>query len=81
MDEEQVERVARALCTLDRKDPEQHVDTGGVTSYRRGTEVITGPVRGPQWRTYRVEAQRFVVAFNAASTQERGKRKKPSGRS
>jgi hypothetical protein len=80
VDEEQVARVARALCAFDGKDPEEHVDIGGVTSYRRGNEMVTGPVRGPQWRTYRVEAQRFMIAFNAASTEERPKRKKPSGK-
>jgi hypothetical protein len=74
-----VERVARALCQADGKNPDEQVATGE-------TEVLinSGPlherhtpqsVTQARWKTYKQEAQRFIAAFDAYLTPPARRRK------
>jgi hypothetical protein len=62
-----VERVARALCSVDGRDPDDPVETGGVHTQRADNEFVSEPVEGPLWHMYREKAERFVAAYEALS--------------
>lgn len=62
--DEKIEAVARALCVFDGKDPD------GNTELRRSpgfhpTAGAAATAHVPLWRSYRQEAERFVVAAEA----------------
>ena len=61
MSNDRVERVARALCKADGKDPNARVPTGRM--------VITGECGSEfyfLWTDYEKEARRFIAALDAA---------------
>lgn len=63
--DEKIEAVARALCALDGKDPDQSTrPAGGAPGFQRFVADASseGP---PLWTNYRIEAERFVVAAEA----------------
>ncbi len=63
--EQKIEAVARALCKLDGKDPDQSTrmrgGSPGFHSFAGKTEADLSPL----WKTYEKEAERFVVAAEA----------------
>ena len=63
--DEKIEAVARALCTLDGKDPDQSTrPPGGAPGFQRfvsGSSIEAQPL----WTSYKIEAERFVVAAEA----------------
>lgn len=70
-DEEQIARVARALCVADGQSPDAEItigthdvetDAGGI-GYRR-------TVKGPAWTSYVGEARRFIAAARALGLVE-----------
>jgi hypothetical protein len=60
-----VEKVARALCSVDGSDPDETVETGGVHTQRDHNEFVSEPVEGPLWHMYREKAARFIAAYEA----------------
>lgn len=61
-----VEAVARALCVVDRVDPESLVNTGRMVSGRVSPNTVSmGPEEVPAWTQRVSEAKRFVAAFRA----------------
>lgn len=63
--DQQIEAVARALCKLDGRDPDQKTrQPGGRVGFQASVDPATaeGP---PLWDAYRAEAERFVVAAEA----------------
>ncbi len=67
-----VERVARALCSVDGKDPDELIETGSVHTQRAHNEIVSEPVEAPLWHMYQEKAERFVVAYKAASEARSG---------
>lgn len=63
--DQKIEAVARALCRLDGRDPDQKTrQPGGRVGFQASVDAATadGP---PLWDAYRAEAERFVVAATA----------------
>jgi hypothetical protein len=66
MSDERLERVARAMCTADGRDPDQTVDgppEGFINLQHRGSGVTT-VFFGPQWETYHRQARAFLAGFD-----------------
>lgn len=62
--DEKIEAVARALCILDGKDPDQSTrPPGGTPGFQRFVSGSTDAQ--PLWTNYKIEAERFVVAAEA----------------
>lgn len=62
-----VERVARALCALEGKDPDAMMRTGNfIPVYDNGT-VTVAPESAPAWRFFVREAERFAAAYEVLS--------------
>jgi hypothetical protein len=66
-DDPRVERVARALCQADGKDPDKDITTGRMEVVRTHNTATQREVTEPQWKGYEPEAVRFLAAFDAAS--------------
>ena len=67
--DEKIEAVARALCKLDGKDPDQKTRLpGGKVGFQAsiGNDAIDGP---PLWESYKAEAERFAVAAEALASR------------
>lgn len=60
-----VERVARALCQADGKDPDATYQTRKMICVRLPNGFEQRPEELPNWTTNVEEARRFVAAFNA----------------
>jgi hypothetical protein len=63
--DEKIEAVARALCKLDGRDPDQKTRLpGGRVGFQTfvGDTSIEGP---PIWESFKAEAEKFVVAIEA----------------
>lgn len=65
-DDPRIERVARALCEADGKDPEEDYLTGRTLTTRTRNSVSQKSETVPRWQTYHNEAKRFVAALDAA---------------
>lgn len=65
IDESRVERVARALCQADGKDPDA-LSLGKMVSERPGSAFVRRQETFPSWKNYEEEARRFIRAFDAA---------------
>ena len=66
--DQKIEAVARALCKLDGRDPDQKTrQLGGRVGFQASIDPATaeGP---PLWDAYRAEAERFVVAAEALAS-------------
>jgi hypothetical protein len=63
MDDDRVERVARAMCKADGKDPDEQMPTGHVTVRAFVQEEATVSA----WQKYEPEARRFIAALDAAT--------------
>jgi hypothetical protein len=63
-----IERVARALCQVDGKDPDGEHPTGKQESVRAGNAFHLVNKSIPNWRVYETEAKKFVAAFDALHT-------------
>lgn len=63
---EAVERVARALCRHDGRNPDLPIQSD-IRKARIAADGIAElkPVSVPLWKSYVEEAKRFVVAFRA----------------
>ena len=64
-DEAQIARVARALCALDRYDPDEAVHLG-TDEIETGGQTYTHDVLVPAWTTYVSEARRVIAAVRAS---------------
>lgn len=63
---EPVERVARALCRYDQKDPDAIVDSGSKEpTFDKDGIATLKPTGVPAWKRYTEEAARLVVAIRA----------------
>jgi hypothetical protein len=62
---DRLERVARALCRADNKDPEKTYQTGAVESVRQGNAIVTQYVTAPLWKKYEPEAAKFIAVYEA----------------
>lgn len=67
MSNDRIERVARAMCKADGKDPERQEPTGRMETVREGSAHVLREATESTWRKYEKEAQRFVAALDAAS--------------
>jgi hypothetical protein len=63
---DRIERVARALCQADGRDPERSIETGQwETVVARGLQTRR-PVTLRGWKVYEKDARLFLAAFDAA---------------
>ena len=60
-----IERVARALCEVDGKDPDAEHQTRERETKRVGNAMEFGYKSIPNWQVYAKEATKFVAAFDA----------------
>ena len=60
-----IERVARALCQADGKNPNAEHQTHENETTRVGAAYQIGPKSIPNWYDYATEAKKFVAAFDA----------------
>ena len=73
MTEEEIERVARAMCAALGIDPDATVNTGYHDCMTPREEIEAGPVsfgalwQEPRWRTYRHDAAMAIAAKSALS--------------
>jgi hypothetical protein len=66
IDDETLERVARAMCQADGKDPDQRHPTGDVETVRAaGGGSSQEDVTIPMWRRYLREARMHIAADQA----------------
>lgn len=64
-----IERVARALCQEDGKDPDTEHPTGKQETVRAGSGAFHQVNKNiPNWQDYVTEAKKFVAAFDALHT-------------
>lgn len=63
-DEARVEKVARALCEAEGRDPDEEVPAGGLESVRQGNAIVQRARVQPLWKTMTAEAKRFIAAFD-----------------
>ncbi len=59
-----IERVARALCSSDGHDPEEHIYVGSENIERDGDDHYRETM-GAAWTTYAGEARRIIAAMVA----------------
>lgn len=70
MSDNRVERVARAMCVEDGKDPDGQVPTGRLETVRSGNAFVQQEATDDAWRAYEKEARRFIAALDAANDTE-----------
>ncbi len=68
-DEEQIARVARALCVADGHDPDEVVHLG-TDEVEAGGQTYSRDVLVPAWTTYASEARRMIAAVRAMGLVE-----------
>ncbi|MBB4369126.1 hypothetical protein GGD63_001914 [Bradyrhizobium sp. cir1] len=67
MSDDRIERVARAMCMADGKDPDRQEPTGRMETVREGSAHVLREATESAWRKYENEARRFVAALDAAN--------------
>lgn len=67
MSDDRVERVARAMCAADGKDPDAQIETGEMENLRKGGAFERGPKTILAWEKCEPEARRFIAALDAAN--------------
>jgi hypothetical protein len=60
-----IERVARAICQADGKDPSADHETNEYEVTKTETSYQREPKRIPNWQGYVKEATKFVAAVDA----------------
>ena len=68
MSDDRVERVARAMCTADGKDPDEQMPTGRMETVRSGNAVVRQAITISGWQNYEPQARKFIAAFDAAGS-------------
>jgi len=63
---DRIERVARALCQADGRDPDRSIETGQWETVLSGGHQTQRPVTLRGWKVYEKDAKRFVAALDAA---------------
>jgi hypothetical protein len=63
---DRIERVARALCQADGRDPDRSIETGQWETVVSGGHQTQRPVTLRGWKVYEKDARQFVAALDAA---------------
>ncbi len=63
---DRIERVARALCQADGRDPDRSVETGQWQTVVSGGQQTRRPVTLRGWKVYEKDARQFLAALDAA---------------
>ncbi len=63
---DRIERVARALCQADGRDPDRSIETGQWETVVSGGHQTQRPVTLRGWNVYEKNAKQFVAALDAA---------------
>jgi hypothetical protein len=63
---DRIERVARALCQADGRDPDRSIETGQWETVVSGGHQTQRPVTLQGWKVYEKDAKQFVAALDAA---------------
>lgn len=63
--DQKIEAVARALCILDGRDPDQTTRLPGGRVGFQATVAATSPDGPLLWEAYKAEAEKFVVVAEA----------------
>jgi hypothetical protein len=63
---DRVERVARALCQADGRDPDRAIETGQWETIESGGLQTRRPVTLRGWKAYEKNAKQFLAALDAA---------------
>lgn len=63
---DRIERVARALCQADGRDPDRSVETGQWQTVVSGGHQTRRPVTLRGWNVYEKDARQFLAALDAA---------------
>jgi hypothetical protein len=63
---DRIERVARALCQADGRDPDRSIETGQWQTVLSGGHETQRPVTLRGWKVYEKDAKQFVAALDAA---------------
>jgi len=63
---DRIERVARALCRADGRDPERSIETGQWETVVSGGLQTRRPVTLRGWKVYEKDARQFLAALDAA---------------
>jgi hypothetical protein len=63
---DRIERVARALCQADGRDPDRSIETGQWETVASGGHQTQRPVTLRGWKVYEKNAKQFVAALDAA---------------
>jgi hypothetical protein len=63
---DRIERVARALCQADGRDPDRSVETGQWQTVASGGHQTRRPVTLRGWKVYEKDARQFLAALDAA---------------
>ena len=69
-DEERIDRVARALCAADGRDPEEMVSSHNNVDVGPGGTELHREIVLPAWTFYAAEARRFIAAARALGLLE-----------
>jgi hypothetical protein len=64
--DERVERVARAICNAEGKNPDEMVPRGHMENIHVRRGGARREATAPAWKSYEQEARRFLAAFDAA---------------
>jgi hypothetical protein len=63
---DRIERVARALCQADGRDPDRSIETGQWETVVSGGHQTQRPAMLRGWNVYEKDAKQFVAALDAA---------------
>ena len=63
---DRIERVARALCQADGRDPDRSIETGQWETVVSGGLQTRRPVTLRGWKVYEKNARQFLAALDAA---------------
>jgi hypothetical protein len=63
---DRIERVARALCQADGRDPDRSIETGQWETVVSGGLQTRRPVTLRGWKVYEKDARQFLAALDAA---------------
>jgi len=67
MSDDRIERVARAMCMADGKDPNGQEPTGRMETVYEGNAHVLREATVSAWQKYEKEAQKFIAALDAAN--------------
>jgi hypothetical protein len=68
---DRIERVARALCRADGRDPDRAIETGQWETVAAGGMQTRRPVTIRGWNAYEKNARQFLAALDAALGRDR----------